>query len=587
MRHVGPIEVVLVPPARSHPLAGALRAIVERVARRPGVVLVEAPRDESVECGVRFVVGLELAEEDLAGATLGMGLEVIGDVMKPLWLVPASAFGQAIDAVERVQRLGSFLAACLDLAGTAAGREVMRTDALWTTAGVTQVLAGTAHLSARALDEALARGLAAKAAVLLAASLEEGREWASDDWELPREVVVAEVIAEIQRGESGDELRERALAAAEGLAREVFAAVDQALATHGLGALIPLQAAIERLVLRLRHEVEVAAPRTFGEMPTLEAVRAAEVRVRAVPQALPGAMLLVFGWAAPSGALAGLALGPALAGGAFGSLAGSIAGSGHALLALVGTAAFVGLAGLARGWSALRAKVARASLATAQADYDAARAAIALAEHEALGPEIVGRASTWLREQLTSERRRLTAIEAHVRSLGRTIAAGESGLAAPIASGPRDIDAAVDLSAAKRLLDPAPEPLVQRVRGEIAAGWRDGLPTLLDLLGAARAVSFGPSLESGSGVPWVARSDLAQALTAPLARALASVEHGLARLVPRGLPVRRVTLLPAPFDRMAGRSSDANELGVQTDAVVMSAGDAHLLVVWSPDGRRG
>ncbi len=169
--------------------------------------------------GVRFVVGLEVGS-DLAGCTLGLVLDVTGDPARataPIWAVPTVAFGQLIDEVERVQRLGSLLAACLDLASTPEGREAMRVDAAFTVAGVTQVLAGTAHLSAAALQDALARALAARAAALLVASLEEGREWAIDDWELPSELAVASIVLAVQAGETPEVLRARALAAAEGL----------------------------------------------------------------------------------------------------------------------------------------------------------------------------------------------------------------------------------------------------------------------------------------------------------------------------------------------------------------------------------
>lgn len=574
MRHVDPIEVVLLTPARTHPLAGTLRAIVERVARRPGVHLRERASGEGdveiTRAEVRLVIGLELDAEPGA-CTLALGLEVGGTSPRgPLWVVPAVAFGRPIDGVERVQRLGSLLAACLDLASTLEGRELMRVDAAFTTPGVTEALAGTAHLSAEALQEALARSLAARAAALLVASLEEGRAWAIDDWGLPSELTPAAIALAVQAGEAPEVLRARALGAAEGLAREVQASVDQALATHGLGALTPLQAAVERLGVCARAALDGHALAPVADaLPSDVAVRAAEVRVAGLPRALPGSMLLAFGWAAPSGALAGLALGP--------SVTTSVAGSGHALFAAAGTAAFMGVAGLARLWAASRARFMRGSLAAARADYQAACATIEVGRAAALGPEIARAALSWFLTFLHRERRRLSAIEAQVRSLGRSV---EVGLTAPSAdhrsrvsvrgeSG-REIDVAVDLSAAKKLLDPAPEPLVQRVRNEVAGAWRESLPTLLDLAGAAR----GLAAKSARNAPWTERSDVAAALVGPLTQALATVAQGLERSVPRGLPVRRMTVLPAPFD--------AAEVGAASDGVLPCAGDAHLLVLWRP-----
>jgi len=565
MTHVGPIEVVLLSPARAHPLGGALRAIVERVARRPGVRLIEQAEGSVLEpvgptSDVRFVVGLEVGSSaSTLPHTLALGLDASDAApTRPTWVVPASAFGQTIDGVERVQRLGSLLAACLDLASTGEGRELMRTDATWSTPGVMHALAGTAHLSAHALQEALARALARRTAALLATSLEEGREWAIDDWQLPAELDVASLIAAVRAGDAPDVLRAQALAAAEGLAQEVASSIDQALATHGLAALIPLQAALERLIQTTRATAPATAP--LEAAPSDVAVRAAEARWAAQPRPLPGAMLLAFGWAAPSGALAGVALGPSITG------AMSLAGAGYALAAAAGTVAFVALAGLARLTLALRTRLLRDSLATARADYKTACAALERSQYEALGPEIASGALAWFRDRLQLERRRLTAVEAQVRSLGRSL---DATLSEPSAHA-RDIDAAVDLAAAKALLDPAPEPLVQRVRGEIGGPWRESLPTLIDLLGAARTVVA----TSTSRAPWVERSDLAKALTVPLAQALATVGRGLERRVAHGLPVRRTLLVPAPFL--------ARELGVDGDIVVASGGDAHLLVSWRP-----
>ncbi len=322
--------------------------------------------------------------------------------------------------------------------------------------------------------------------------------------------------------------------------------------------MIPLQAALDRLVRRTRSEVEARAiADTIAQTtPSDVAVRAAEARLAALPKALPGAMLLALGWAAPSGALAGLALGP--------SVTASVAGSGYALFAAAGSATFLGFAGLARLWSAARTRLLRGSLAAARADFEAACATIERAHQEALGPEIARAALTWFRERMLTERRRLSAVEAQVRSLGRSI---DAELSEPV-PGMREIDVAVDLSAAKRLLDPAPEPLVQRVRSEIAGGWRESLPTLLDLGGAAHGIAA----KGARGAPWTERSDIAKALVEPLGRALAAVERGLERLVPRGLPVRRVAILPAPFE--------AAEVGVQGGPVLPGAGDAHLLVLW-------
>ena len=534
-----PIEVVLLTPPRMHPLASALRTTIERVASRPGVRLVEraeAPRERVAfdEVRQRFVVGLEVGACD--GIAIGLSTN---DREGPVWIVPEAVFDTTLDGLERIQRLGSALAAGIDLVSSDAGREWLRGDAL--SQGVTQVLAGTAQLSADALHEALARRRAARAAALMVAALDEGRDWEIDDWALPAELDVAAVTA-AARTESPEVLRQRALAAAEGLAREVAASVDQALATHGLAALVPLQGALDRLMARVTPREIVAVQIKSEALPSTSAVDDARRRLDALPRPLPGSMWLALGWAAPSGALVGLA---------------APASGGVAIAA--GSGVFVALATLARGWQGLRTTWSRRTLEAAQADYDAAQSALADARREAQGPELVRGALTWFREQVQRERQRLAAVETHVRLVARR----DDGVGVRMAVGAGD--QAVDLSAAKALLDPAPEPLVQRARAELADEWRTSLPTLMDLTAAARGLG---SIRA----PWADRSDVAKALVQPLRDALALVDGHLARRVPRGMPARRLALVPTPFH--------ASELDLKVDAHAACRGDAHLLLAW-------
>jgi hypothetical protein len=267
---------------------------------------------------------------------------------------------------------------------------------------------------------------------------------------------------------------------------------------------------------------------------------------------MPGAMWLALGWAAPSGALAGLA-----------------APSSGGVAIAAGSGLFLAFAGLARAWLGLRTTGSRRALAAAQGDYDAAQTALADARREAEGPELVRGALTWFREQVQQERQRLAAIETHVRLVARR----DDGVGVRMAVGVGD--QAVDLSAAKALLDPPPEPLVQRARAELGDAWRTSLPTLMDLPAAARGMSSQheparkPALDQP---PWAERSDVAQALTQPLRDALALVDEHLARRVPRGMPVRRLALVPTPFR--------ASELDLKVDAHVVCRGDAHLLLAW-------
>jgi hypothetical protein len=209
--------------------------------------------------------------------------------------------------------------------------------------------------------------------------------------------------------------------------------------------------------------------------------------------------------------------------------------------------------------------MAGSTLAAARRDYDAARALLAEEARRALAPSIPRGAGTWFASRLDAERERLAALERHVRALARTSAAGTTDDRPSPAADNGDV--AVDVAPARALLDHAPEPLVQRVRAELGRSWRDALPTLLDLHGAARRLVGTPRVP-----PWVERRDVARALLPRLSDALAALARDQDQLVPRGLAVRRLALLPEP---VAGEPPD-----IRVDRILPSSGEAHLVVAW-------
>lgn len=550
MRKLAPIAVEVDSPPKDHPLVGSFRTTIERVALRRGVVLFsegagaagDAPR-------VRVVL-----DDDAAGLECALVLEIASS--RAVWSIPHEAFGHRIDGLERVQRLGSLLAAVLDLATTPEGRRLLAEDPIWTAPETTHALAGTAHLSVEALQEALTERLMARAAQLLVGELGEGRDWVFDDWALPPELDQAAIERELAAGRQADELREAALSAAEGLAREVSASVDQALATHGLAGLIPLQDAIARFVELVAADPSTS-PTTTPTQPSDALVRAAEARLDSLPRPVPGGTLLSLAWAIPVGVLSAMALGPALEA--------PVAGSGHAFASLLGGAGFLALSSLAHGWSRLRRRFASNAVDTARDDYEAARARADSAERRALAPAIALAARSWFATALDAERARLVALEGHIRGFSRSLRIDDAGGRGSPAADSGDV--AVDVSSAYALIDAAPEPLLQRVRAELAGPWRDALPTLLDLRRAARRLVGTPEHP-----PWVERSDVAEAVAPRLARALATLAGDQEQLVPRGLAVRRLALLPQPFG--------GYDLDLQVDRSLPSSREAHLIVAW-------
>lgn len=571
MSDAPPIAVVAQRPPRNHPLAAALRATIERVARRPGVEL----RDDGTRgTAARAIwIGLEAPAESLAGYTVALLLDAPPPdadpapppLDAPTWAVPADAFGQPLDGLTRVHRLGSLLAAVIDrmqAAGAHLHPSTARPDQepLWSTPGLGFALAASAHLSAPALRDNLARRLLSRAHAVVAAELDDGRAIALDAPTLPPALDPDALAAHLDTGVEPESLRRDALAAAERFSAEVRAATDRALALHGLAALAPLQRSLDRVRtdLTLPDPAPPAAP-----APHDGALRATQARLARIPHALPGTTLLTLAWAAPAAALTGLALGPALDA--------SVTGGGHALAATLGGAAFLALSGAARLATALRRALTRRARDDAQRDLDQARRAHEHHARRALAPALVRGARTWLASELDAERDRLAALERHSR---RHLASAP----APLTPQPTDPthatdlavhDLAVDLRPAEALLDPRPEPLVQRLRHELAGDWRHALPTLLDPLETAREL-VGPQ----RAPPWLTRSDVAAALRPPLATALASLDRALGALVPHGLPARRLALLPAPF------SSD--ELDLRADRILQSSRDAHVIICWRP-----
>lgn len=523
--------VVLVAPDAGDRLAALLRTIVERVAR--GVRLVERPAESIArarDLAGAIVVGLEVP----ATGRIALGLAARGGEggESPVWLVPREAFGRTIDDVERVQRLGSLLAACLDL--MAAGAMLPK--------GTRWVLAGSAHLSAEALREELARATARRAAATMQATLAEGAGFTLEPWELPAELAAPSVVAALARGDEPEIVRGRAMIAAERVSVEVAAAIDQALAAHGLAAVEPLVAALDALDARLVAPPDVVV---IDRTPSPALVEAAEARLAKVPRALPGAGLLTLAWAIPVGLVGGV-VGSAL-----------IPERGHMLAAAGGTLLFLGAAGLARVASRIRRVLVTAERDRHRADCEEATARREQARRAALAPDLVRGALAWLSTAIGRERGRLVAIAEQVKRL--EVARPTS----PAPASATTIDIAVDLAPARELLDGSPERIAQRIRAELANDWRAELPTLCDVLGAARAAV-------GSAPPWRVRSDVARALEAPVADALAILDRSLCGLVPRGLPVERVAVVPPPFE--------ARTLAL--DGTWRSAGDAHLIVHW-------